>query len=180
MSIDFNPQIPFIQQHQQRSELCWIAVAVSVKRHFDPTSQMRQCELAKALLGITGPCCTDPDGVLAPCNKPGRLEVALGSVQHLAPTSRAAPNPNNNGQPMAFADVQQQIDRNLPVCIFIQWPGEDIGHFILISGYLESAGKQYLWVNDPLYGSGPKPYQQVVSNYHSEHGTWQCSYLLKG
>jgi hypothetical protein len=181
MAIEFDPQIPFVEQHQKRSELCWAAVAVSVKCHFDPASTMRQCELARVLLGISGPCCIGLDDVLQACNKPFSLGEALvhHSVNHLAAGTAAVPNPKNDGVAMTFAEIQAQIDNKLPVCIFIQWPGKSVGHFILISGYKESGGKQYVFVNDPLFGSGPQPYQRVVSNYHSEHGTWQCTYRLK-
>src|SRR5882762_5065576 len=34
--VDFKPQISFSEEHQQGYELCWIAVAVSVKHHFNP------------------------------------------------------------------------------------------------------------------------------------------------
>jgi hypothetical protein len=179
MPIDFDPQIPFVEEHQKRSRLCWIAVALSVKRHFDPTSKMRQCELVEVMPGISGPCCSDPDGVLATCNQAGHLEDALRHVGHLASATPAIPNPKNDGVAMTFAEIQAQINKKLPVCVFIKWPGQPIGHFILISGYLESGGKQYLYVNDPLGRNGPLPYHSVVSNYNSEHGTWQCTYRLK-
>jgi hypothetical protein len=180
MAIDFDPQIPFKEEDQQGAELCWIAVAVSVKHHFDNASQMRQCELVKDVLGISGPCCTNSGGVRKKCDKPGRLEDALGhpSVDHLAAGTAAHPNPKGGGA-LTFAEIQTQIDNKLPVCIFIKWPGKKIGHFILISGYLESGGQKYVYVNDPLFGGGPQPYNRVVSNYNLEHGTWQWTYRLK-
>ena len=180
MKIVFDPQIPFMEEDQQGDELCWIAVAVSVKHYFDKASSLQQCELVQQALGIPGPCCTGSARVPKKCDKPGALEDALGhpSVDHLAAHTAAHPNPKDGG-PMTFAEIQAQIDSNLPVCIFIQWPGQKVGHFILISGYLESAGKQYVFVNDPLFGGGPQPYSHVVSNYNSEHGTWQCTYRLK-
>jgi hypothetical protein len=180
MAIDFDPQVPFVEEDQQASEWCWIALAVSVKHHFDTASNMRQCELAKVLLGIRSPCCTKSGSVPKVCDKPGRLEDALGhpSVDHLAQGTAAHANPRDGGA-MTFAEIQAQIDNSLPFCIFIKWPGKNVGHFILISGYLESGGKQYVYVNDPLFGSGPQPYNRVVSNYNLEHGTWQSTYRLK-
>ena len=89
MPVNFTPQIPFVEQQQQASDLCWIALAVSVKRHFTPTSTMRQCGLVKTLLNLSGTCCTSAGGVQKKCDKPGQLEEALGhpSVDHLAPDS---------------------------------------------------------------------------------------------
>jgi hypothetical protein len=178
MAIDFQPQIPFVEQDQQGNKLCWIAVAVSVKRHFDPNSNIRQCQLAEALLpDVKGPCCTNSGGVLKKCDKPGRLEEALSHVGHFG----AGPHPNpEGGGAMAFSKIQAQIDNNLPVCIFIRWSGNDVGHFTVISGYHESGGKKYLYVNDPFFGSGPQPYNRVVSNYNLDGGKWRFSYRLKG
>lgn len=181
MAIDFDPQIPFNVEDQQGDELCWIAVAVSVKHHFDPASRMRHCGLAKALLEIgAGACCTTSGGVRKKCDQPGALDEALGhpSVDHLAASTAADANPKGGGA-MTFAEIQAQIDLHLPVCIFIQWPGKEVGHFILISGYHESGEKQYVYVNDPFFGVGPQPYNRVVSNYLGEHGKWQFTYRLK-
>ena len=180
MTIDFSQQVPFVVEDQQGEELCWIAVAVSVKHHFDNASNLRQCGLVRDVLGISGPCCTGSGGVRENCDKPGRLDDALGhpSVDHLAAGTAAHANPKGGGA-MPFAEIQAQIDNNLPVCAFIQWPGKNVGHFILISGYHKAGGKQYVYVNDPLFGGGPQPYSRVVSNYNLEHGTWQFTYRLK-
>src|ERR1039458_7344844 len=131
MAIDFDPQVPFVEEDQQANEWCWIALAVSVKHYRDRRPKV--------------------------CDKPGRLEDALGhpSVDHLAQGTAAHANPRDGGA-MTFAEIQAQIDNSLPFCIFIKWPGKNVGHFILISGYLESGGKQYVYVNDPLFGSGPQ------------------------
>jgi hypothetical protein len=175
--VEFTPQIPFVQDHQKGKNLCWIALAVCVKNHFGG-STLQQCELAKALLNIRGACCTQADKVPKRCDKPGQLEVALDEVSHLAVGTAANPNPKGGG-PMTFAEIKAQIDKRLPVCIFIKWVGQTFGHFSLISGYDESSGKEYVYVNDPLYGSGPQPYARVVSNYHMDHGSWQYTYRLK-
>jgi hypothetical protein len=180
MPVDFDPQIAFDQQEQQGYEMCWIAVAVSVDHHFDEDSTLRQCGLAKRLLHIAGSCCTRSGEVRSECDRPGRLEEALQHelVDHLAPGTSANPNPMGGG-PMTFADVKEQIDNNLPVCIYIEWDGTEVGHFSVISGYHVSGGTKYLYVNDPLYGSGSQPYNRVVSNYFLDGGSWQFSYLLK-
>jgi hypothetical protein len=176
--IDFSPQIPFDMQHQKGDFLCWIAVAVSVKHHFEPGSQMRQCGLVKAFItGVGSSCCTASDGVRKICDREGRLDDALDHVSHLAADTAANPNPRKGT--MSFTDVQAQIDNGLPICIYIGWSGDvGDGHFILISGYLESGGAQYLYVEDPLFGSGPQPYDQVLSSYLGD-GTWGFTYRLK-
>jgi hypothetical protein len=180
VSVDFNPQINFVEEQQQGDKLCWIAVAVSVRRHFNIVSTLLQCQLAKALLGLEARCCTQAKGVQRKCDQPGQLEDALAHplVNHLATGTAANPNPKGNG-PMTFAEIKEQIDRDLPVCFYIDWGDEEPGHFSVISGYNESRGKQYVYVNDPMLGSGPRPYSRVVSNYHLDHGAWTFSYRLK-
>src|SRR5256885_1182086 len=52
-------------------------------------------------------------------------------------------------------------------------------YFILISGYHESGGKEYLYVHDPLGSHGSQPYNRVANNYNLDHGKWTFSYQLK-
>jgi len=175
--VDFDSQIHFDQQTQKANEWCWIALAVSVKRHFDKTSTMEQCELAQRLLHVDS--CCNGSTVRPECDQPGELDRALRFVKHFAPTTADVPNPED-GRALTFEEIQEQIDRKVPVCAYIEWPGSPVGHFIAISGYYVTAeGEEYVYVNDPLYGSGPQPYFRVVDNYHFEAGEWKCTYRLK-
>jgi hypothetical protein len=152
-----------------------------VKHHFDNASRIRQCELVKTLLNIPGACCNDSGVISKDCDKPGMLERALGDplVNHLAAAIPPDQNPNGPNGALTFARIKSQIDNNLPVCFYIQWPDHQVGHFSVISGYNESGGEEYVYVNDPIFGSGPQPYNRVVSNYNLEQGNWQYTYRLK-
>ena len=173
--IGFTPQILFDMEGQQGDSLCWIAVAVSVQHYFETTSALKQCELVRALLNATRTCCDDDalSGGFVPirCDKPGKLVVALGTppgVDHLNDVFEGT---------MTFADVQRQIDRNLPVCAYISW-GAGEGHFILISGYNDLNGVQYLYVKDPLYRDGVHTYETVANHYLLD-GQWTFTYRLR-
>jgi Peptidase_C39 like family len=177
--INFKPQIDFEMETQRGDHLCWIAVAVSVKRHFDRESDLQQWELVRKLKR-TGDCGTA--AVLAGgdvperCDKPGRLEAALDEVSHLAAESATHPNPSK--APMTFQAIQTEIDAGRPVCAYIEWSPGSEGHFILISGYHETNGDRYLYVKDPLYRDGVHSYEHVVKNYLLD-GTWEFTYRLK-
>src|SRR5436305_1818428 len=147
---------------QQGESLCWIAVAMSVQRHFQATPTLRQCELIGKLPPAgragakvnPGSCCTAAPGgggrVPAICDYTGRLDLALGAspgVDHL----------NAVQGRMAFTEVQSEIDKGIPVCAFISF-GRNNGHFILISGYNVANGIEYLYVKDPLHRDGIHPY----------------------
>jgi hypothetical protein len=177
-AVDFDPQIVFIEERQEGCELCWIAVAVSVAHYFEKKSSLLQCELVGNLQNPVIKCCDDLGFVGAACDKVGSLGRALDHVRHLAAETPTDKNPQKGH--LTFAQVKVQIDNNVPICIYIQWPDTtQPGHFSVISGYHESGGKEYLYVNDPIYGSGPQPYNRVVSNYNMEGGSWQYTYRLK-
>jgi hypothetical protein len=181
--IKFDPQINFDMESQQGGNLCWIAIAVSVKRHFESKSTLRQCELVGTLppAGAAGAkvtpgfCCTAAaqagEDVPRACDFKGRLDVALGTsgVRHLRSFQEGI---------LTFAEVQSEIDQGLPVCAFISFLGEKDGHFILISGHNVVNGVQYLYVKDPLFRDGIHPYDRVVSKYHFI-GEWKFTYKLK-
>ena len=58
---------------------------------------------------------------------------------------------------MTFAEVQAQIDDGLPVCIYIEWSGGGIGHFILISGYQVLGGIRFCTCTIRFSGAAPNP-----------------------
>lgn len=179
----FQPQIRFFQQDQLESEWCWIAVTVSVTNYFERLSTLQQCELAGKLL--TKDCCVGC--ACHECNTPGALVDALGKVSHLkggeieGPAGHAIGVPN----PLTFDQIKAEIDAGLPVCAFIEWDTENIGHFCVISGYEFSKPEpanenlQYLFVHDPIFGSGSQPFKRFRSNYNLQGGTWKAMYKLK-
>jgi hypothetical protein len=169
--VDFTPQIAFSQQPQERFNWCWIAVAASVHDLFE-TGSTQQSDLANKLLDRSD--CNQ----VGNCDQGGSLGEALDKVKHLAASSRTLPNPEELS--MKFEDIAAELERQKkPLCIYIDWGQGGEGHFCVISGCKQVGDEQYLYVNDPLFGSGPQPYSRVLSNYNLEQGKWTYTYRLK-
>jgi hypothetical protein len=169
--VDFTPQVVFNEQPQELYNWCWIAVAASVNDYFE-TASTQQSDLANQLLGRYD--CDQGEN----CDQAGSLGDALHYVKHLAAANGALANPD--GHSMTFETIAAELEQNKkPLCIYIDWGAGGEGHFCVISGYKQIGNEQYLFVNDPLFGSGPQPYSRVLSNYNLEQGKWTFTYRLK-
>ncbi len=123
------------------------------------------------MLGLD--CC---NGAIAGCDQPSALETALGAVNTLV--GKALNNQALPGQTLPFAAVRQQIDSSVPVCVRIQWFGEQNGHFVMLSGYsVSQSGEEWVDVADPYYEDSTVPYDQFVAAY-LEAGQWSDTYLV--
>src|ERR1017187_4407865 len=152
----------FMMQQQQETEWCWAAVAVSIHQFLDPASagEWTQATLATAVLRQEEQIPPGVDCSLNPelCNLPANLDHALKIAVNLLVF-----DPNHN---LPFENLQQWIDRKLPVCARIVW--DDGGaHFIALDGYrVFSSGAQQVHVQDPLYQVGFfQPYEDLCSDY---------------
>jgi hypothetical protein len=165
-------------ERQKMSEWCWAAVSVSVDRLFRPSSTHTQCEIAGATLKAQ--CCAgNLPAPSAQCNAPHELHPVLGTLHLLAAEPIV--------KPVAFADVQKQIDAGHPICVLIKWldkdgkPG-DRGHFIAISGYrVTPSQKQFVSIADPFFGDSEIDYTQFASpqgGYRDGRGVWFASFLV--
>jgi Papain-like cysteine protease AvrRpt2 len=162
------PRLFLKLQPQLQSEWCWAAIAASISRHYDPDSPWCQCKLATRMTGNKN-CCSNPHS----CNRPQYLEKALRMVGRLAGPPAAGP--------LTFGRVQKEILAGRPVCARIGWPGSTIGHFILIYGCAKSrSGNQWLYVEDPLYGSSTWLYSELCRNYQYAGGRWSYTYPIQG
>jgi len=167
------PRLFLKLQPQLQSEWCWAAVAASISRHYDPDSSWCQCKLATRMTrsAKTGEkdCCSSPHT----CNRAQSLERALRLVGRLA----GPPIPC----PLPFGKIQKEILAGRPVCARIGWPGSATGHFILIYGCRKSkSGSQWLYVEDPLYGSSTWLYSEFCRNYQYAKGRWSHTYPIRG
>ena len=120
-------------------------------------------------------CCSHPftGDIAHACNQAQNLEKALRIVGRLA-------GPPTTG-PLPFGRVQREILAGRPVCARIGWPGSAIGHFTLIYGCTKSkSGNQWLYVEDPLYGSSTWLYSEFCRNYQYAEGRWSHTYPIRG
>lgn len=139
---------------QEKTNWCWAAVSVSVRR-FRKLTELTQCQEANLLLGRNN-CCANPEA----CNLVGRLDRNVLFEQ--------------DGAAMAFEDVRVEIDKGRPVAVEIEWT-DGGGHFVCIDGYNAAGATPLLSVKDPLNGSSMVPYPTFVSSYLGL-GKWKKSF----
>jgi Papain-like cysteine protease AvrRpt2 len=151
-------------EKQLQTLWCWAAVSTSVIRFFDPATTWTQCRVAEA--EMRAPCCVD--GGTANCNRVHFLERALTRTGTLLDfTDRA----------FDFGEVRAEISsRRAPLGCRIGWRGGS-GHFVVIDGLSETAGKEEVDVKDPdpLYASSTHLYDEFANRYRGS-GTWTHSY----
>ena len=162
------PVLNFAMQDQEESEWCWAAVAASIALHYSGSSPWTQCKVAEAELNEKK-CCQKP--VPSACNRRWRLHSTLRTTQNLSRyTTRRE----------AFAVIQQEINNGRPLCARIGWKGSISGHFVLIDGYDESSGTQFVMVRDPnpLVRTALVNYATLVKGYQGT-GSWTDSFFTQ-
>jgi Papain-like cysteine protease AvrRpt2 len=162
-------------QTQKKPNWCWAAVAATVSEYFFDENPLSQCEIATRVLEQPGlDCCAA--GNSAACNQQAALEAALGRVKEASGGGMI--NRKLDNQTASFDCICRQIDAGLPVCVRIQWIGDDGGHFVMISGYSVSDDHtRWVDVSDPYYEDSTVPYDQFLSAY-LEAGEWSDTYLV--
>lgn len=154
-------------QQQEAPDWCWDAVAVSVAKYFDPKAKLDQTTFAEDVLDVESAAAAD---------QPFYLQNALESIGKLSE------NPQGF---MKFADIQQQLAADLPVCVHIAWK-EGGSHYVVISGYgFSPANDPQVYVSDPILQNGNViiwDYNAFVTayspSYTSAEGTWADSCLV--
>jgi hypothetical protein len=160
--------LPFSIQVQEQPNWCWTAVATSVAAFFDANTKQTQCQLASEELRRTDCCSANR----SPCNVYGFLASSLNRVRHLRKW--------RIGNVAALAEVQQEIDDELPLCARVAYEAGG-AHFVTIVGYLPGSedlvGSQLIAVEDPFRGSSNVPYD-ILREGHLE-GRWTDTYFTR-
>ncbi|WP_300751426.1 papain-like cysteine protease family protein [Janthinobacterium sp.] len=140
--------LPFEMEPQQGSLLCWAAIAVSLKRFYDPRQAIDQIGFARSLLG------ENYDQVCAP----------LDALEHAGLRYR-----EQEGC-IAPGAIQRELEQGHPVLVaarfFIGW------HLLVVHGI---DGDQQLMIADPLHGASRCSYVDFASAYR-EHYAWSHTY----
>lgn len=148
---------------QQESQWCWCAIALGVHRFYEPAFNASQCEVAAIILQRDD-ACADPKN--SAIDTPLGLGESLGRLGNFrGPRVDAA---------LSFDEVRAEIDRGAPVGVRIQWHGEDVGHFVLITGYLAGL-RPRLAIADPKFDDDEREYDAFVTAY-LDRGAWRNSY----
>jgi len=146
-------------QQQEQTLWCWAAVSASIKRYYDASASVLQCEQASSQTNGWS-CCTDP----GPCNHDGYLRTALEHVGVFRSLFEGL---------VPFATILEEIGARHPVCCRIEWP-DKTGHFVSVDGY---EGRT-LFIKDPWYGPSRVPYDEFTTRYLGR-GRWTHTYLTK-
>lgn len=162
-------KINFVMQHQIQGEWCWAAVSVSVGGYYGTPGPSggfwQQCEMANAELGQST-CCAN--GSTTACNQPWYLDLALTRIGHLAALAGAGPS--------SYIYVQTEVNATRPVGVRIGWAGGG-GHFVIVSGFDDDTGTEFIDVEDPWYGPSTADYTSFCTRYQG-FGTWTHTYPI--
>jgi len=148
----------FHMEHQLQTQWCWAAVTASVAKYYS-LSTWTQCRVVNTVL-VLNVCCANA----TMCNKPSRLDLALGAVKALAPNGYVATN-------LLWSVLVAELEANRPVGVRINW-SDNSGHFLVIDGYTDTGMVE---VEDPWYGHSSVPFTQFLTAYLGT-GRWSHSY----
>lgn len=153
-------------ERQNASEWCWSAVACSVSRYLDESSEWTQCRLAAEELG--GACCDDCKA----CDRPWYLGKAL---------QRVGFDYQFDDGPCSFPDLVEQMRLGRPVCIRLEWKDGSGAHFIVIYGVHDDAlGRPHVLLSDSLFGDSSHLMDELVDGtYQAAPCRWTDTYLVR-
>jgi len=184
-------------QYQLMTEWCWIAVATSIGRFYNPGSAWTQCSLLTEQLqannNMTGQCCPDAQLISA---TPGLAQAladpyspsalwALESVNAELPAtppicnhsgdidkalSQLANLGQDTGSAASMSSLVSELSAGRPVCIYIVW-SDGHSHVIAAAGAEEP---DTVIVKDPVNGIWVGPYETLLTSYQGD-GTWTSS-----
>lgn len=159
-------KLPFTMQSQLFSNWCWAATSTSVAVFYSAGTTWTQCKVACKEKNLTT-CCNSP--LPSPCNTYGTLGSSLTTVGHF--------NTSELASATTWSKIKAQILAGRPVGARTVWSGGG-AHFVAIYGYQEYGGKQYLLVDDPIYGKSTMTYATFQTMYRNS-GTWSHTYYTK-
>jgi hypothetical protein len=146
-------------QTQMGINLCWCAVGTVCAVFLDPASSWTQCLMASKTLGPeAGDCCAQVDN--NPCDMEGYLlndqvTPKIGSFVTAEIDNKYVK------KAISYNDVITQIDAGLPLayrleeCVNIGNSNQTfcLSHFVILSGYDSSNGKQLVQILDSAGGT---------------------------
>jgi hypothetical protein len=164
---------PFVMQPQEQNQWCWVATAVSVGAHYEPSLAWDQCVWVDDQFG-TDDCCVAASQ--PHCNRPGIHLYVLSRIDHL--------DHDEPGAVPILPTISTEIAQRRPLTVAIKWNGGGV-HFPLINGWVDIIisfepflTERYLAIQDPWYGPSTIPYDTLHTKYQGQ-GTWIYTYLTK-
>ncbi|MCQ4188502.1 hypothetical protein NEI07_02625 [Methylocystis sp. NLS-7] len=153
-------------QLQTQRNWCWAATSTSVSHFYIAASHWTQCLVANGELGHSD-CCNSP--VPSVCDVSWYLDRALQRTSNLDHMVAGT---------IAFDDIKAEIDAGRVVGVRVGWSGNGGGHFLAIYGYSEVGPRQFVDVDDPIYGKSHLSLSAFSTSYQG-NGTWTHTYFTK-
>jgi len=163
------PSLNFTMQFQRHLNWCWAATTVSIEKYYIPASTLTQCSLVNTELRRTDCCNFSSSTPWHECNSTYYLDDSLRKRNLLA---------NFIANHATFPQIQNEINNpNIhPIALRIAWL---LGgaHFMVISGYYQTAIGNFLKIQDPIFMTTYVPYDIFPKGYWGSLGTWTHSYF---
>ena len=116
-------------------------------------------------------CCGS--GAPGACDVYGHLNTSLDRVQHYD---------RCQAKPATIQQVMAEITAHRPLCLRVVWDTKG-AHYLAISGFQQApvpGPKQYVRVQDPLYGSSDLTYSELTTRYLKDHtGKWKNTFWTR-
>jgi hypothetical protein len=165
LQVLFSSQVlDFDMEAQTQTQWCWAATSTSVSHFYSALSPWTQCKVASE--AMDDQCCDSP--LPAVCNQPWYLNQALDITDNFVSYQSGT---------ITWNQVKQELEKGLVVGARTGWSGGG-GHFMVIYGVSKQLGKEYLHIDDPIYGKSTLTYNQFATNYQGS-GTWTHTYFTK-
>jgi hypothetical protein len=152
-------------QHQTQTNWCWAATSRSVSHYYWFFSSWTQCKTAGAELGRTD-CCNAT--VPSACNVPWYLDKALTRTSNLDHMVSAT---------ISFSAIETELKAGRVIGARIGWSGGG-GHFVCIYGFSRIGFREFVDIDDPIFGKSHITLATFTSNYQGS-GSWTHTYFTK-
>jgi len=170
--------LKFTMQDQRHDKWCWAAVGASCALYYDAGSDWTQCKIVNNQLSRPEWNCCD-DNPVSNCN-------VIGMLVKSKPDTGALQLPgvykSTQEGAVPFGELKAELEAMAPVAFSLKLSlkegveGQDqFGHFVVIAGCREVAGKQLVTVYDSIPGSGfaEMTYETFLHDYKC-HGKMQA------
>lgn len=160
--MDKGEVLKFKLHHQELPYWCWVAVGGSIIHYYDKRD-INQCDLATQELkisidlGVSKSCC--PPIKDSPCDQPWSVGDVLKHYSLFRDLIT---------KPASFDQIKAEIDQKRPMVVRLEWQEgmkHNPAHFILLCGYVQKDGNNYVIIKDPGHDRSEEDDQESGHQY---------------
>jgi len=160
MPVNSHKFLDVTTQPQQQMAWCWAAVGTFCALYFDSKSGWTQCKIVNDCLTLTETDCCGKAAASPKCDKTFYLENSKEQGSFVL--TKIANGYQDSC--ISYSDLIKNIDADLPIAFRIEL-SPYFAHFIVVSGYDNTGGKEFVKINDSFFGDSEIPYSEFVSKY---------------